>query len=372
MRIVTVIVLLLLGSSIQASGHKRIPGDLNGDGYVNFADFMILAENFGRGGGAVFDPSAGPEIIVTTEVIRDTIISPQSRLHPRIFVEEIASDPWGKPAEFIEHLCMSTYRIFTEHIVETFDSDILVSPNGNIPWSELNSIRDSEGRYRIFLIKNTESKAHLVLISTFAHEYVHLLGKHSKTPSVTKQLWLQESMAITAELFVMNLLKERLSDPQYWKDWEYVDSSGQLHAPGPHMAELITQYSRWNYYRYPENAFLTWFHENLTEMEAPEYAAPAFYRLYGIVAQNLVDIFLTNPEAWNILQYMLPYSSVNYTSIASLRLEFYLAGWWLRTPDRWQKYVAEISRRFGVDVRDWTQHPDVRGFSAVTQPERDP
>lgn len=42
---------------------KRLSGDLNGDGRVNFADFLLFSRNFGRTDGTPFNPSAGPDTV---------------------------------------------------------------------------------------------------------------------------------------------------------------------------------------------------------------------------------------------------------------------------------------------------------------------
>lgn len=57
---------------ISAQSAQRNPADLNGSGVVDFADFIIFAQNFGKT-GAPFDPSARDTVFLH-QVIRDTII----------------------------------------------------------------------------------------------------------------------------------------------------------------------------------------------------------------------------------------------------------------------------------------------------------
>ena len=47
----------------------RLPGDLNGDGQVNFADFVLFAEHFGRSGGETFDPGVPDTVHVPGPVV---------------------------------------------------------------------------------------------------------------------------------------------------------------------------------------------------------------------------------------------------------------------------------------------------------------
>ncbi len=63
-----------------------------------------------------------------------------------------------------------------------------------------------------------------------------------------------------------------------------------------------------------------------------------------MVARNLIDIFETNPEAWNAVRFLnmfIPWDRHQdfYT---------YLHGWYSRTPNRWQTYVAEIAGRYRI------------------------
>ena len=75
--------ILLLFILIATAWAARIPGDINGDGAVNFADFIILANNFGKSGGDIFDPEVSTVLATTdtlivtlrdTVTVRDTIV----------------------------------------------------------------------------------------------------------------------------------------------------------------------------------------------------------------------------------------------------------------------------------------------------------
>ena len=364
--VLSVVCLILISSGARAGDHRhRIPGDINGDGNVSFADFVILAQNFGRQGGAEFNPSAGPDTvrIVTTEVIPDTIIS--RKLYPKITVFGEAEDWNGMPVDFVQHICQTTYDIFTEHIYEPFDSDIFILPSEDRSSRLLYTGRASGGQQIMFLARiGTEN--HLPFIQHFTHEYVHSLGKHWKAPSEHRQMWLQESIAQTAALFMMYHLQTRLARPNNWlvwgernKEWDFSDSSGQLHRAGSRIHDQLQRKSyEWDFYgrRQTPQGFENWFYENKSVLENAEQGNAAMYIQYSHIAHNLVDIFqdehtpqgVVESEAWNILDYMCPYGPYYHSSNQSL--EDYFRGWWLRTPQRWQRYVAEIASRFGIDV----------------------
>ena len=67
-RMLTAVILMTL-MTVALSGSERIPGDIDADGDVDFADFLLLAQNFGRSGPP---PSADSPDTVTI-VVRDTI-----------------------------------------------------------------------------------------------------------------------------------------------------------------------------------------------------------------------------------------------------------------------------------------------------------
>ena len=82
---------------------------------------------------------------------------------------------------------------------------------------------------------------------------------------------------------------------------------------------------------------------------------------YNLIAHNLIDIFETSPEAWNAVRFL------NIDGPSPFKdprdFETYLQGWYVRTPAIWQKYVVEISRRFGYYPAWKLALPDTAGIS---------
>lgn len=70
-RLTVLLILALTGAAIAA----RIPGDLDGDGDVDFADFLTFAANFGQEGGDQFDPDLpGTYHDTVTVTVTDTAL----------------------------------------------------------------------------------------------------------------------------------------------------------------------------------------------------------------------------------------------------------------------------------------------------------
>lgn len=71
MTIWAVLSFLLLNASLAVRA-EPIPGDVNEDGSVDFADFLILAANFGKNGGSPRTPDTIIVVVSDTLVVRDT------------------------------------------------------------------------------------------------------------------------------------------------------------------------------------------------------------------------------------------------------------------------------------------------------------
>ena len=132
-------------------------------------------------------------------------------------------------------------------------------------------------------------------------------------------------------------------------EWEFTDGLGRHFSPGSAMAEVFQRHGVGAFFsggRLSTQEFFNWFQENRATIEASEWGDERAYRLYTVIARNLVDIFVENPEAWNILNYMSPFGPIH--PFFNQSLEDYFLGWRLRTPKPWQKYVTQIAWRMGI------------------------
>ena len=86
---------LILAAVVLAGGSARaVTGDLNRDGVVNYDDFFILAENFGKRGTPV------PETQIISTTIHDTVyVSLDDRLRTEVHERSDRygwNTPWGR------------------------------------------------------------------------------------------------------------------------------------------------------------------------------------------------------------------------------------------------------------------------------------
>ena len=192
---------------------NMLPGDLNGDGTVNIADFLILSDNFGKTGGDTFDPnnlveaSAGHSPVPITITVYDTIVH---HIQVPVPVEnvprpEIVVKPgkWGLSMSDLQTVLDDTRDVFADLLVYPLDSDITVeykSPEG--PKVLYN--RANDGSYVVWLELFGEGYGQPIY--QFAHEYGHILSNYREGSSYEQQLWFEESIADLASLFALKTL----------------------------------------------------------------------------------------------------------------------------------------------------------------------
>ena len=339
---------LLSISSVFAEGDRLI-GDLNGDGQVNFTDFLLLSQNFGKTGGAVFDPSETS--IDTVFITKYDTIGKNRRLSNIQYKLKEWDDfednyyflpKWNRSkATFV----LTKLRdVFSEPFAFASESNIIVwkdnysSPNAR---SRLFHKRSPNGEFRIYLTNGDFLK----FVYDFMHEYAHVLGEHWKIQQ-SRNTWLEEAMAHTACLYMFEILSERLSDSSIHSEWnhEFWDPDRNEFRVTKYAELLLVASEQFIYSGVPKNtdpSFTEWFKFQHANLEAN----PTDYSSLSHIARNLVDIFHNNPEAWNILRYMAPYGPHHFE--ADQDFLFYMAGWWYRTPPQWRKYVAEVGHKFG-------------------------
>ena len=260
---------------------------------------------------------------------------------------------WRQPVELVQAVCEQVQNILTEHLIFALDSDIIVrhkEPEGpKILYS-----RTSNGSYVIWL--DTENTHVSQNIFQFAHEYGHMMTNYYQKKLSRKNLWFDESLCSMASLYVLRKLHWKIQlGYQIYVSVPSQNRTWYLHA----MMTGLQDYAILNIpgERMETAQFRTWFEARLTDF----MRNPVDRRSNNMVAHNLIDIFETDPEAWNAVRFLHVQGPVSWDQNQDFGT--YLQGWYLRTPGRWQKYVAEIARRFGYYPASKPALPDTEGIS---------
>ena len=339
------LLLVLSFGTHQLVAQERLKGDLDGNGEVNFNDFLIFASNFDKRGGAIFDPDSWVDTVVVsrTEVIRDTVLIKPPRLLPSITVKP---GGWQQPVALVQAVCEQVQNILTEPLIFALDSDIVVEhvePEG--PFIPL--VRNTNGSYRIWL--DTENFHFTQQVFQFSHEYGHMMSNYYQVTDYQFR-WFSESLSSMASLYVLRKMHERADPTPLGGAFQFEETRFIL-TPGLYAEQNIPGR------RMDQAEFEGWFRARLGELEGN-----AVNRGYNdVVAHNLIDIFETSPEAWNAVRFL------NIDGPSPFKdprdFETYLQGWYVRTPAIWQEHVVEIARRFGYYPARKPALPDTAGIS---------
>ncbi len=354
-----VVLCLFQGSLLFADGHKRIPGDVNGDGVVNFTDFTILSQNFGLT-GASYDPN-NPDTIHIKTTVRDTVVQTISikdtlyiwsnvktdagYIHPADHVAGIGilidyESNWIHDPSEIAWICALVRDFINENLYSPLESRITLVYHPR--QTGLRFERGNGGNHRILM---NLTGNHAQTIHYFAHEYAHVLGQHwtTRTGSHT---WIEESMASAMAVWTLYSLYNRLYDDlEYREKWVIRGTDfGRL---------LIKQIPVYFEETFPDRAqkftneeFAAGLRRSLHKLENEPYGD--FARTYKFTAAyQILHIFFNEPKAWNIIRYMSPYGPVSWEADQSF--EDYMKGWKLRVPTIWHLHIKTVYDIFGVE-----------------------
>lgn len=317
----------------QCMAQERLIGDVNGDGTVDFADFIALAENFGKTDGAVFDPSSCAD--TAQVVVLDTI---EVTHLPTVTVEWAT---WPVDRNTVQSICEWTVKAFSEWIVHSLDSDIVVQQNASGPKVLYN--RDSTGRHIVWLNVPSDISRDLAInkiLYQFAHEYTHILSNYYQTRNSASG-WFEETIAVLGSLCAFNRITTEINKPETrgWGRHIWLDYA--IRSEPGHTMEI--------------HQFRQWFADNLSQLRSN----CCHRSLNSMVAHQIFDYFRRRPETWNIIRYMTYHGPVSWSS--NQDFSTYLYAWYLRTPKRWQYHVLYIAQRFYVNFPMMHSVPDGSG-----------
>ena len=312
---------------------NMLPGDLDGNGSVNYADLVIFTDNFGRTDGDTFNPNdlveaslipTGSATLVTVTVY-ETITKYETINETALPRPDVVVKPgnWDLSVDEMDKLLEQVRDIFGDRLMYPFDSDITVeykSPEG--PKVLYN--RAADGSYVVWLDVREGSAQP---IFQFAHEYAHILANYRNSTPYQQQLWFEESIADLASLYALKEIQT------IWRGSSNQNDQINAWMVETYYDDLVKSASA------PEN-LAQWYQVNKTQREADPYLRDE----NRSVALALFDIFEDHPdEAWNAVRYM------NRGPVSVGRdFSLYLNDWRKRTPARWQFIVEEIMTRFGI------------------------
>ena len=106
------IVIFALSGLFTSAESGPIPGDINGDGIVDFADFLIFAQNFGKTGDP-FTPGDPPATVYDTVVV---------------FVQQLAPPPAALEIPGLESISITSYWVNWDAEPELDGIRVLIRP----------------------------------------------------------------------------------------------------------------------------------------------------------------------------------------------------------------------------------------------------
>ena len=384
-----IILLLFVTSPHAIYADHMLHGDLNGDGNVDFADFLIFAGYFNK------PPSQIPRVshtldtiivrdtltVTTTKTIRDTLIVTNT-VHDTITITKTVTvtdtihlqseNSQAQPPQIIIepggglgttpvfHYGFESIRdVFASKLASSAESDIIVRQS---PFNHPRVLyeRGPNGEHQVLLQPpqvpsfalndpNFEVPYWQILIDQFAHEYGHILANYRDAEGYKQPKWFEESIAMIASLVALRTLSA---------EWEQ-NPPGELRAfqnNVPYIKEFLQKemlragiiengFSDGPSIHDPQSLG-SWHSRSWASFIDLDPSSAPSRHAQGIVARMLLDLFETYPnDAWNAVRYMntWPPSNSNSTYIRD-----YLVQWRKYTPKQWQYIVTEIMRRFAI------------------------
>ena len=195
---------------------ERLKGDLDGNGTVDFADFLLFAENFGKMDGATFDPNRLVDTLIVRDIItltiRDTIRMDRFVSLPRPSIT-VRPGSWGTASlSTLEDVFESTLNVFADRLMYPLDSNITIEHREEGP--RILYSRNSNGSYAMWI--DSEDGRWAQQIYQFAHEYGHILANYRKDSPYSlgsPQQWFEESISIIASLVALRTLSIEWGSP---------------------------------------------------------------------------------------------------------------------------------------------------------------
>ncbi len=239
-----ILLLLFVISPHAIYADHMLQGDLNGDGTVDFTDFLIFAGYFNKPPSQILRVSHTLDTIIvrdtltitTTKTIRDTLIVTNT-VHDTITKTVTVTDtihlqsenPQAQPPQIIiepggglgttpvfYYGFESIRDVFASKLASSAESDIIVRQS---PFNHPRVLyeRGRNGEHQVLLQPpqvpsfalddpNFEVPYWQILIDQFAHEYGHILANYRDAEGYQQPQWFEESIAMIASLVALRTL----------------------------------------------------------------------------------------------------------------------------------------------------------------------
>ena len=345
MKYLLVVFTLLFSSNVYAD--HRLLGDLNNDGQVNFADFLVFVDEFGKPRSQQKTIVHGIDTLVVRDtitiqrelVIRDTIEVRRDEYVVGVDVDNHSgffSTPFGRregeQAVIDVHVLMlhKTYNNAISHIKVRDDSE----------GPAVKFKRHDQGQHDVVLSipRNFDKASTLRIIAfQFSHEYAHILMNYRPAPGYNRQIWFEESIAIAVSYVVLKELKEQ---------WSKSDKSVFREAASGIDAYLLHETYPFKLNDLPDiensSSITEWYHRNKFILENHPPGHEENRERQKVVAQKVLRSFDRWPEqSWNAMRYF------NTWPIEENRtIDGYLRSWFRYTPRGYQTPVRAMMYPF--------------------------
>ena len=266
-------------------------GDFDRDGDVDFTDYLIFANNFGK---SYTTQTKVPHLDVVQIVVRDTLyrtithtirdtiteIRLVNRELPRPEIR-IEGGGWRLPRFELQAVLEDVRDVFSERLMYPYVSNIAVRHHLDGPF--LRAHRTSDGSYIVGLDVHSAAQT----IYQFSHEYTHIISGKRPTIGDSKQLWVEETICMIGTYFALKRLSEK------WKNSSDYNDRNRGRYLESYYQQAIQDVQA------PQNLQL-WYQIHKTQLEQN----PRWWPKIKEAALALFDIFEQHPdEAWNAIRY---------------------------------------------------------------------
>ena len=258
---------------------------------------------------------------------------PLAAASPNITVSE---GGWGSAkVREIRAIALSAAGEIARHCPRTRIGGIVVYHRDDHPQTAWE--RTADGTIAVGLAARDRQCAQIAF--QFAHEFCHVLAGHSNgqrgglRAEGRPNLWLEESLAETASIFVLRAMARSWERSAPFRDWR---------SYAPEFSSYAADRMR-GAGGAPPSDFVRWFRANEPAMRRNAELRDR----NAVVALRLLPLFEAEPRAWEAVTFMNLGTQDRRQS-----LDVFLADWRRNCPPVLQPFVVKIAGVFGIIMRE--------------------